>query len=136
MPLPPRIERICNIYRKAWRGGQPQRIEEVLASSGPFDREDLLVQLIVTDAELRSETGDLASAEEYERRFPMDRLSVVRGMSVISKRLSQVVSDETKPFTEDSSRRAEPAVKPESASAIPEAMLAPLKGMKEYEGYE
>jgi WD40 repeat protein/ribosomal protein S27E len=67
------IDRSCDQYEAAWRGGQQPRIEEYLDRVPETARGELLRQLIRVDFELRRGTGESPTVAEYIGRFPQYR---------------------------------------------------------------
>jgi len=68
-----RIERIVDRFEIDWRGGKKPRIEEVLAgmTKGPI-RDELLIQILQVELDLRRDLGEEPSHEEYGYRLPDD----------------------------------------------------------------
>ncbi|MGE3776640.1 MAG: serine/threonine-protein kinase, partial [Pirellulaceae bacterium] len=137
MAVHQRIDRICDQYRSAWRCGQPRTIEEFLGDADTSDRGSLLVQLIVVEAELRGESGEQTTAEEFERRFPHDRPSVALAMSLVRKRTKPDDPAETKAFAGPAG-----AGRPAPRAGIPRPPVSLLRSrnreeaLPEIEGYE
>src|SRR4051812_24228596 len=67
-----RIDHACDRFERAWREGRRPLIEDYLAESPQPDRPDLLRQLLRLEVELRRESGETPTSEEYRRRFPKD----------------------------------------------------------------
>ncbi|MGZ3397095.1 MAG: hypothetical protein ACXVB2_23545, partial [Isosphaeraceae bacterium] len=65
-----RIERIVDRFEIDWRGGKKPRIEEVLAgmTKGPI-RDELLIQILQVELDLRRDLGEEPSHEEYGYRL-------------------------------------------------------------------
>ena len=64
------LERICDQFEASWRAGQRPRIEEFLARGAVAERGKLLVGLLETELELRTEAKEACTLAEYRSRFP------------------------------------------------------------------
>ena len=67
-----RIDHACDRFEGAWREGRRPLIEDYLAESPEPDRLELLRQLLRLEVELRRESGETPTSEEYRRRFSKD----------------------------------------------------------------
>jgi WD40 repeat protein/tRNA A-37 threonylcarbamoyl transferase component Bud32 len=74
LPLPRRIDQVCNRFEAAWQTGTP-RIEDFIEGWGEPERGALLRELVLIDLEYRRAQGEECRAEEYCARFPALDLS-------------------------------------------------------------
>src|SRR5262245_39062893 len=65
-----RVDRACNAFEAAWRGGPPPRIEDALAGWAEPDRSALLRELVHLDVYHRRARGEGCRPEDYLARFP------------------------------------------------------------------
>ena len=67
------VDRVCDRFEKAWRSGNPLRIEDCLSEHREPTRSLLLSELLLVEWQLLSVSGQPASVSEYCDRFPEDR---------------------------------------------------------------
>jgi serine/threonine protein kinase len=85
-----RVDNECDRFEHQWRTGAAPRIEEFVAALAGPQRDELLRALLEVELELRSQSGDSPTAEEYHARFSADRLLVEEAFAaVISPREGQ-----------------------------------------------
>lgn len=65
----PRCEELIENFEKSWRAGGPPRIDDFLAMDGQ-EREDLLLELVHIDLELRLKAGESVRVEDYLVQYP------------------------------------------------------------------
>src|SRR5437867_3599916 len=70
------LDKICDAFEQAWRGRAQPRIEDFISQVGERLRDDLLRELIAAEVDLRRESGEEVSKQEYLDRFP-DKPDVV-----------------------------------------------------------
>jgi serine/threonine protein kinase len=64
-----RVDEACNRFEKAWKDGLGPHIEDYLAEVPEPDRVPLFGELLALEIELRGNTGERPTPEEYHRRF-------------------------------------------------------------------
>ena len=62
-----RVNLACERFELAWRVGEEPRIEDVLNTATPGDRESLLRELLVLEIELRRDRGEKPSPFGLQR---------------------------------------------------------------------
>ncbi|MFO0890676.1 MAG: serine/threonine-protein kinase [Isosphaeraceae bacterium] len=65
-----RVHRACEQFESLWREGRARRLEESIAEAPPGDREGLFAELLALEIELRRESRERPSPQEYRERFP------------------------------------------------------------------
>ena len=63
-------DRLCDEFEHAWRSGQRPKIEDFLLHLVESERSELLGSLLDVELELRRDSGEKPTSEEYEQRFP------------------------------------------------------------------
>ena len=91
LPEAERIDRICDSFEDGWRNGDSPRIEDYLEAMDVPANAVLLRELLELEVELRSETGQRPTAEEYRVRFP-DFAEVVEDISFEARAPDQTPS--------------------------------------------
>ncbi len=66
-----RVDDVCTIFERKWRGGERPRLEDLLAGSVCLDYSALLRELLAIEIELRLRAGEQPVAAEYVKRFPI-----------------------------------------------------------------
>ncbi len=64
------VEQVCDRFETAWKAGERPRLEAYIEQVDETARTPLLRELVSIDWEYRIRTGDVASASDYEARFP------------------------------------------------------------------
>lgn len=66
------LERIVEQFESVWHSAERQRIEDCItaADTQAVDRQELILELVHAELELRLKTGDAARIEDYLDRFP------------------------------------------------------------------
>ena len=71
------LDHSCDRFEEEFRAGKAPKIEQFVAEAPESGRSLLLRELIAVQVELRRGLGNIAAAEEYQRKFP-DNSSDVR----------------------------------------------------------
>src|SRR3954449_428088 len=64
------LDRVCDVFESAWRGGVRAVIEDQLGAVPDRARPALLRALLVSELEIRRGIGESPDPREYHRRFP------------------------------------------------------------------
>ncbi len=64
------VDRLCDRFEEAWRGGYRPQIDSFLEEAGRLERPVLLPELLALELEYRRKTGEKPALAEYVRRFP------------------------------------------------------------------
>ena len=72
-----RIDMVCDAFERAWNERSSPSIEGFLDKCPDLPRPHLLFELICLERSLRHRGGESPEIDEYLRRFPEDRKSVV-----------------------------------------------------------
>lgn len=64
------VDSVCNDFEEAWEQGKRPQIETFLEDFTGTLRDALLSELVALEVQYRKEQGDLASPDDYLRRFP------------------------------------------------------------------
>ncbi len=68
-----RVDDVCTIFEKKWRGGQRPVIEDLLFESAGLGRSVLLRELLAVELEYRLLAGERPAPADYVQRFPVHR---------------------------------------------------------------
>jgi hypothetical protein len=66
------VDRACDEFENAWRGGRRPRIEDYLSDQSGPERPALLRALVASELESRRQLGERPAIDEYLARFPAD----------------------------------------------------------------
>jgi serine/threonine protein kinase len=86
LTLAARIDRICDGFEAACRGGQGPRIEDYLAEMPEPGRAALLVQLLASELEWRRHVDQWPTPEDYLARFPGQADLIASAFGAVSDR--------------------------------------------------
>jgi WD40 repeat protein len=64
-----RIEAVCSRFEKAWKSGEPPRLEDYLGDAEGAERRALLRELLLLELDYRARNGEKPTVEEYCARF-------------------------------------------------------------------
>ncbi len=67
------IDADCGRFESQWKGGHQPRIEQFVDATPALTRTALLRALLLLELELRRQSGESPSLDEYKRRFPGDQ---------------------------------------------------------------
>ena len=84
LPLPlnviEQIDRACDDFEAAWRGGRLPRLESYLIDASVLERSSLLRELIVTEVELRRAAGEAPTPADVRVAIPSRHPGSGRGL--------------------------------------------------------
>jgi serine/threonine protein kinase len=90
-----RADDICDRFEAGWLAGSQPQIEQHLCDVPEPERDNLLVELLALELEIRRDRGEQPTPEEYEQRFP-------HAVTLVRKAFHQASQPETAPGGPDS----------------------------------
>ncbi len=65
-----RMDRVCDEFESAWLKGERRAIESVVSEFAIGERDEVVIELVRLERELREKVGEQPLRSEYEHRFP------------------------------------------------------------------